>query len=93
MSARTPGPWSINSGHILLGADRHDVGIIWRGQFIGDKPRDDANAEFIVRAVNNHDELVAALERCVSILEQTGPSQRAICLESRAALAAAKETP
>jgi hypothetical protein len=71
MSARTPGPWVIQFGddedaavpYFIVGAD--DTNIVETDSgFYGPKL---ANAEFIVRACNAHDELLEALELMVSL--------------------------
>jgi len=49
------------------------------------KPED---AEFIIRAVNNHDELLAALEYVVGFYDKWGTSP--VCNKARAAIAKAK---
>lgn len=60
----TPGPWGLMAGmptNVLAAS-----GIrVARCDFDGDfsHPETRANAEMIVRAVNSHDELVAALKR------------------------------
>jgi hypothetical protein len=53
----------------------------------------EANAEFIVRAVNSHDELVAVVEVTLRALTNPGPgtpSHSALLTQLRAALAKAK---
>lgn len=53
----------------------------------GDQSEEDANAAFIVRAVNSHDKLRNALRLCVSRLEEYQDAEGGTALElARAAL-------
>lgn len=79
MSEHTPTPWK--TGHrgdntlAIYGRSNktpisvfHDEGGEFPEYF--DKKRKDANAEFIVRACNVHDDLVAALEGVIRIADR-----------------------
>lgn len=65
--SHSPLPWAVHrSGEVV---DVH-------GEFVAsiegevETPRDDDNANLIVRAVNRHDSLVAALDSCLTQIEQ-----------------------
>lgn len=66
MSERTPGPYEVSGPYVRL-ADTSKSIVVHVLKLHGDE---DANVEFIVRACNSHDALLAAalgaLERCVS---------------------------
>jgi hypothetical protein len=73
-----PLPWNFkfdeNSGNTKIGAATEVVGIIYQQGY----PRSsEENAEFIVRAVNAHDDLVAALEYLLT--DALGDNQVAGC--------------
>ena len=57
MSERTPGPWDRRMPGMVTGPDGRDIANAYYHRFAYE-----ANAEFIVRACNAHDDLVAALE-------------------------------
>ena len=101
MAEHTPTPWRLDtrwSRLIVQGPNNEDIASVFGTRSDEGK----ACAAFIVRAVNCHEELVAALEvaeHCVWALEET---QRAvghdhICTKEldqvRTALAHAKDTP
>lgn len=80
MVAHSPLPWSVGGRTTAnVGLERQIVSadgrVVSRAQRYTDEPghldRNDADAEFIVRAVNNHKELLAALK---GIVEMNGPS-------------------
>lgn len=62
----TPGPWRFECGEIFA-ADGECLGVMYRTEAwtSGDPvlSEDQANARLIVRAVNSHDDLLAALKR------------------------------
>ena len=80
---RTPTPW------IIFYANREDKEIVLDsnetgcdGYFAtlhGKKETQRANALFILEAVNSHDQLTAALDRCVEALRQSRGAIMAIC--------------
>jgi hypothetical protein len=96
-AARTPGPWRI--------CDDADV-VDARGRYVAtahDATSDVgtaveyANAEFIVRACNSHDALLAALEACQAELYRvtsernaSSPHSDMIVCDARAAIAQAR---
>ena len=98
----TPGPWT-TAGDLILDAGGEQVGAITGDRTTADQ--DDANAALIVRAVNCHEDLVAALEAMVDVqsrrkhplgLPDEGISHDAAdaASKARAALAKARgETP
>ena len=62
MTEATPRPWTLNQwGHV---GDSNGEPITW---FVGAQAK--ANRDLIVKAVNAHDALVAALERLVDIVD------------------------
>lgn len=78
---RTPGPWRQN---VLLVTDKRGGTIAhctrWEGATVPKPEVAEANAAFIVRACNAHDELLAALKlaqlwlaNCVPVIELDGP--------------------
>ena len=75
MAGHTPVPWLVHEwgkGCTIVEAQvrvTEKPGILMQGQRALAKELTRANAEFIVRACNAHDELLAALER---LLEATG---------------------
>lgn len=94
----TPGPWETGeptktklSGYgvidiIPIGGSGIAVGAIW----VTPMNQGEANAAFIVRACNAHEELVAAAERCLQALAANGAPNCEAAKEARAALAKAK---
>lgn len=67
MSPHTPTPWKVISEHpgqyTILPAKSAKFPDAWTIAYIRDfQKEDEANAAFIIRAVNNHTALVAALE-------------------------------
>jgi hypothetical protein len=87
----TPGPWRIDKLH------GNELFIIEpRGHWITEKvhgpnPQEcEANAEFIVRACNSHDELTTALHLCADRLEWSdNPGDVRLGAAARAVLAKA----
>jgi|SRR5271155_4563772 len=76
MSARTPGPWEIHEPKKVPDHRPIDIGSAdaYVGTIHGMTPEEiQANAAFIVTAVNGHDELVAALQEAASTLEHACP--------------------
>jgi hypothetical protein len=79
MTEHTPTPWNIG----ISDNGRADW-VFASGQaiadceFINDKGVTEANAAFIVKAVNNHDALVKALEQCAASFS-TAPGSVAQC--------------
>jgi hypothetical protein len=102
MSKYTPGPWSVD-GIAIVGGDRKDVCLMGEpALYAGDSPRvclnADANAAFIVRACNAHDDLLAACEAARSWLGDFHSDAKswpddlaALSGKLRAAIAKAKE--
>jgi hypothetical protein len=102
IAAHTPTPWRIQ----FLGNAEAD--LIHKGTFAGitagsgrpeqldrgDLAEWEANAAFIVRAVNAHEELVAALQRMLLDLDKDGQAAAIATLNTlgRAALAKATST-
>ena len=89
----TPGPWELRGFKIYVpGTEKciAEARIAWKSS-----AETAANASLIVRAVNCHAALVAALEACLGVIEGTfpsaGPSIKAIRDNARAALAKALE--
>lgn len=77
MSEHTKTPWKLYKAKlrpdisdvvIIEVQDRNGKSIIKWGGFDGQKNRD-ANAAFIVRACNSHDDLLAALRLCLPVME------------------------
>lgn len=69
MNNHTPTPWKLLPPDQIRGPRQEFVADCqcfvkagWRAEF------DSANAEFIVRAVNNHEDLLAALEKALHSL-------------------------
>lgn len=64
----TPTPWKVlidsRGEPNLWGADGILMGTLYHDGISDAKPIQLANAEFIVRACNNHDDLLAAMESC-----------------------------
>lgn len=93
MNKHTPTPWKVHSARIVASKkrDKNDVYTIAQvmcfcsGEFNGVEQK--ANAAFIVKAVNRHDDLVGALDEALEYF--TGPVSVAGRLH--AALAKAKE--
>jgi hypothetical protein len=94
-SRHTPGPWRVNSGHgelwiesvkhgrVICAFEKHRT-----GQYT---EQDGANAEFIVRACNAHDELLAACEALISQYDAPGGPALTEQVEAvRAAIAKAR---
>jgi hypothetical protein len=79
MTDHTPTPWRVISGDdYYIAADAYPKEFIghFKGDdtgdyvaYVGNRPKDfgEANAAFIVKAVNNHDALVKALEDLLEI--------------------------
>lgn len=81
----TPGPWVVGDeswegdgagGIVVEAQDGLMVALVYcptdRGEPENATPTDRANAEFIVRAVNSHADLLAALEALMEIQDCTG---------------------
>jgi hypothetical protein len=71
-AARTPTPWSVDGEHLralVRGADGTIVALRHRLPAATHV----ANAEFICRAVNAHDDLVAAVKLVRSIIGEAAP--------------------
>lgn len=69
MTGRTPGEWRVRTGR-----------YIWAYPLDGEEPAEiiaetmkAEDAEYIVRAVSNHEPMLAALELCISYMELPGP--------------------
>lgn len=106
MSKHTPTPWN-GCDDFITGAmhgrcHSSAAGVVYANHIIAWMEKEDAdrsaNAAFIVRACNAHDELVAALERTLEILDAWGPERRGDTLERlheriTAALSKARGTP
>lgn len=68
--SHTPTPWRTYAGRaIVFDADGNYVAYCGQSHFI-ETEEQKANAEFIVRACNSHDELVAALEDLSGLCER-----------------------
>lgn len=68
MSKRTPGPWRVDRNRtIRTVADGSSNLVAEVHNCPYDTPTSDANARFIVRACNSHDELVEALAELVRL--------------------------
>lgn len=69
----TPTPWRIvetNLGLAIVGADIEDLAALPQGKWgPGSAEQKKANADFIVRACNAHDDLLAALETLLADAE------------------------
>jgi hypothetical protein len=90
MSSHTPPPWKIYDDsdplHIAIKGFRSDIG----GAHVADVLSHD-NAAFLLKAVNNYDAMIEALERCKGSLEvcaEMHPDNRGIAR----ALSAARAT-
>jgi len=96
-TVHTATPWKNHGpndkGRCLI-ADTGDSGIC--EVFIGVNERGEANAAFIVRACNAHDDLVKALQRAERVLNHVGGAPSGEILgaweEARAALAKAEQS-
>ena len=99
MSERTPLPWTI--GHkpfafegkdigthaVILDAENKGVALMCQSAYANDEP----NAEFIVRACNSYDDLLAALEEAME--EHTPPHHScSVCIYGWAAIERARNT-
>ena len=97
MSSRTEGTWFVyrDNPNLICTAKNEIIADTYGTDF--DTETDRANAAFIVRAVNSHEQLVAALREtlaeAVGRYEQIvgeSPDESDWCLRARAALAAAE---
>lgn len=96
MTNHTPTPWAVTPCHTDINAYR-----IWdvHGNYLNEPFMEEreANAAFIVKAVNNHEALVGALEYLVEYGLTSGPRSNglhydsAIMKKARAILAKVKE--
>lgn len=87
----TPTPWYHNYDDVLASEEPEDlIATFWHAN----DGKAVENAEFVVRACNAHDDLVAALSVMVERMERTGRESnlldKAIADQSRAALAKAE---
>lgn len=75
MSEHTPTPYDfipdLASGNTKIWADRECLGIIYQQGYADSSTE---NAEFIVRACNSHDDLLAALKHCRDTINFTPPN-------------------
>ena len=95
-TAHTPGQWQIDAGEgkfKLVDANLEHITYLCESRYIDGREDDEAlaNARHIVQCVNAHDDLVAALEKIIGVLEYqpdapNGAAQYAIGA-ARAALA------
>jgi len=95
MSKRTPGPWFLEDDCIRAKtSDSGTVSVaVCRGWDTRWEKEQKANAEFIVRACNAHDDLLAALEGFLAAREKVDPEHLfddAEIIQARAAIAKAK---
>jgi hypothetical protein len=87
----TPGPWAFRHGSIVAWfEDRH---IRLADIPDHDDNEQNANGEFIVRACNAHDGLLAALQRMVEVFDGPGGTDSPACVAARAAIARAEGQP
>lgn len=88
----TPGPWSAKDSVNVYHEGRHiaDCGCHTEGVPLHIGLENAANAAFIVRACNAHDELVEALTLCLSALDEYAGRSGAL-EERRLARAAIKK--
>lgn len=90
----TPTPWRTVAGYggiNVIGANEYGVALVH--QLVGlNAPQTEANAEFIVRAVNCHDELLAACKAALGSFEkyETQFTSHPLFGELRAAIAKAE---
>jgi hypothetical protein len=66
LAARTPTPWKARTNNSIEGSDSRLVAM--PPSFARRKETSKANAEHIVKCVNAHDELVAALKQNMTCL-------------------------
>lgn len=71
---RTPGPWTVKPLELYEGGTGLEIvnrggEVITDNQTYYPKPITEANAEFIVKACNNHDALVEALKEALAMLK------------------------
>lgn len=100
MNNHTPAPWTLDADGFTRMEDqiqclRENQGTQHEWTFVGKNDEDGfalvtalahpSNAEFIVRAVNNHDELVAALKMAEGALSSV--NDRAPCANLKAMIA------
>jgi hypothetical protein len=88
MSEHTPTPWKVTAderGSIVRAdtTESQPIASMWHN---GDDPA--ANAALIVKAVNNHDALVAALENICGAAEHCGDGDAPVVVAARKALSA-----
>jgi hypothetical protein len=89
----TPTPWPKPEYGNDVGPNDEGFWEFWEIDGVG-RFDIEANAAFIVRACNAHDQLVTALTDCVAVIvgDTSGPQQvQGIVAEARAALAKAQE--
>lgn len=103
----TPGPWTVRRSRGVMGVsverwaiDGPPQGLAgrwWVCTAESDEPTDEANAEFIVRACNSHDDLLAALKELLEDPDYQiaiGGNPRAVdAMLARARAAIAKAEP
>jgi len=90
--SHTPGPWDwhgpyMTGGYKVSALDKDGHQTMQAFVDRADRATNEANARLIAAAPD----LLAALLRCVAVLEQTGPMPSAIRTEARAAIAKATE--
>jgi len=93
-SKHTETPWKYSDAYYETQVDIRDEGGRRIAVVVTDYPmmtcRMEANAHFIVRACNCHDELLEALEDLVSDWEITGELELSVLSNARAAIAKAR---
>jgi hypothetical protein len=81
-TTHTPGPWKVDPStafnEALISARGVEIGLLYCSDGADDETElpGIANAEFIVRACNAHDELVAALQMVQRVVEWDGSLPR-----------------
>lgn len=83
----SPLPWKAEVREIY---DSNGTNLTMISGWTKPASEDTANAALIVRAVNSHAQLVAALETLVNIVGTVAPTHRSALLAGESALSAAK---
>ena len=77
ISTHTPAPWAVDNRRsiVKIRTEKREIAVL-SGRLDSEHGREtiQANAEFIVKAVNSHTELLDALERMIYVFDKNIPN-------------------
>jgi hypothetical protein len=77
VTGHTPTPWNVGeldrNGQRIIRNNDLEIATLWHHSVVEIAEQMEANAEFICRAVNSHDQLVEALDWSMAVLDGYDP--------------------